>query len=124
MGFKIEDDAGNIGQGVRELPVGSEYLIAWVSMGLGESPDINIYGNPEGLRRLANKLIEIADLDQTTGEFPDTDSFHKHFATGCNTESKLPRLTIGRVDSKNEPQKLRDCFPHRVPEFSDDKCMM
>ena len=111
------------GHAVQELPAGSEYLIAWVSMGLSENTDINIYGNAQGLRALAKKLVEIAEVDQTEGGFPDDDSFYAHFSTGCNTESKLPRLTIGRVDSKNDCQKLRDGFPLRVPEFSSDRCI-
>ena len=123
MSHQIEGEDGTIGHAVHELPEGSEYLIAWISMGLGETPDINIYGNPQGLRILADKLIEIADLDQATGKFPDSDSFHAHFSTGCNTETNAPRLTIGRVDSKSDPTKLRDCFPARVPEFSADNCM-
>lgn len=123
MKFPIEDRDGTLGYAVHDLPVGSEYLIAWVAMGLGEHPEINIYGNPQGLRALAKKLLEVAEIDQSKADFPDEDSFHIHCMTGCNTETTSPRLTIGRVDSKNDPEKLRSCFPSRVPEFSSDKCI-
>ena len=123
MNYPVEGDDGTIGHAVYELPTGSEYLIAWTSMNLNAAPEINIYGNPKGLRALAEKLIEIADLDQTACAFPDDDSFHAHFSTGCNTEVEPPRLTIGRVDSKTDPAILLGSFPARVPEFSADKSL-
>ena len=64
MKFPIEDRDGTLGYAVHDLPVGSEYLIAWVAMGLGEHPEINIYGNPQGLRALAKKLLEVAEIDR------------------------------------------------------------
>ncbi len=95
----------------------TEYLVAWISQDLETLPEINIYGNPAGLRRLAEALIQIADYDQALGGFPDDDSVHCHLDTGRNThEGKLlPRVTLGRVDSKDGKQLVRAPFPELDP---------
>lgn len=90
-----------------------EYLIAWVSQGLARRADINIYGNPAGLRRLAAMLLKVAEFDQSQGRYPDDDSLHCHLNTGLNTAARddLPRLTLGRVEPKNGSLPIRYPFP-------------
>ena len=102
------------------LKDGVEYLIAWSTKTEFKGDEIHVYGNPAGLRSLANKLLEMADFDQSTGGFPDNDSEHHHYKIGCNTENpeQHPMLTIGRVDSKQDSKQLRDCFPALDPENS------
>ncbi len=97
---------------------GQRYLIAWTSSSLERSSEIHIYGNPDGLRDIASKLIQMAELEQSKGGFPDGDSEHHHYKIGGNTEiaSTLPLLTIGRVDSKHDPATIRDCFPGLLAE--------
>ncbi len=89
-------------------------------MGFSEVPCI--YGNPEGLRRLARNLLHIANRNQADDDkLPKDDSYHCHLRTGLNSEAvdSLPRLRIGRADSVGDESELRDCFPALVPEFSD-----
>ena len=114
--YRIHHPDGRIGQPTYALSEDDEYVVAWVSQGLGESQDISIYGNPKGLRHLADLLLRVANLDQSK----EDDSFHCHFLTGLNTEvsGSLPRITVGRVDEKNDPKTIRDAFPPLVPEFS------
>ena len=104
----------------RDLNDGVEYLIAWATSSESHGDEIHIYGNPDGLRNLANKLLEMADFDQSTGGFPDDDSEHHHYKIGCNTENRQqhPLLTIGRVDTKQDSKRLRDCFVALDPENS------
>ena len=94
-------------------PKDAEYLVAWVSQGLGDHTDINIYGNPAGLRRLASMLLRVADYEQSKGRFPNDDSLHCHLSTGLNTTERgsLPRMTLGRVDSKDGSELVRYPFP-------------
>lgn len=96
-----------------ELTDTDDYLIAWISNDSDHGEEIHLYGNPNGLRSLAAKLIAMADYHQPYGAFPDNDSNHHHYNTGFNTceAEKYPRLTIGRVDEKHNLNRLRDCFP-------------
>lgn len=100
----------------------TEYLVVWISQDLGSLPEVNIYGNPAGLRRLAATLNQIADYDQSLGAFPDDDSFHCHLDTGRNTRDRdpLPRVTLGRVDSKDAKQPVRSPFPEIDPKLGVD----
>ena len=102
----------------RDLSNDVEYLIAWTSDTEFREQEIHIYGNPAGLKSLAQKLMAMADIDQSNGGFPDNDSEHHHYKIGCNTESpdQHPLLTIGRVDSKNDTNSLRDCFTPIQPQ--------
>lgn len=119
MNYKVENSRGIVGRATRVIPPNSDYLIAWIHQSLDQlHPDICIYGNPEGLRRLAARLIEVAELDQSK-IIPGDDSYHCHISTGANTEvtDDLPRITIGRVDDKNDLNLVRDPFPALVPKF-------
>lgn len=117
--YKVVDERGREGIPTDDLSRSKEYLLAWVSQGLEQSVEINIYGNPAGLRHLAQLLLRVADLDQKRTVDPAASHFHCHVHTGLNTEARgmLPRLTIGRVDLKLNPQKLDDDFPPLVPRF-------
>jgi hypothetical protein len=92
------------------------YLLAYTVEDL-HARDLCIYGDPDGLRSLAEAIIAIANLDQKTlaeKECPEDDSFHKHYALGIgigdHVRRRLPRLTIGRVDEKRSGE-IRDYFP-------------
>jgi hypothetical protein len=93
-------------------PKDAEYLLAWISQDLGHT-DINIYGNPAGLRRLASMLLRVAEHDQSGDPYPASDSLHCHLSTGLNTSARgaLPRLTLGRVESKDGSEAVRYPFP-------------
>jgi hypothetical protein len=98
-----------------------EYLVAWISQGLEAHRDICIYGNPSGLRRLAGILLRLAEYDQSSDPCPDEDSVHCHVNTGFNTQERrsLPRLTLGRVDSKDGKTPIRYGFPEIDPDAQD-----
>ncbi len=87
-------------------------------MGLEQRPEIHIYGNPAGLRALAEKLMAMAAIDQQSAGIPENDSAHTHYRTGCNTDlgDYLPRLTLGRVDEIDNPHKIRYCFAPILPD--------
>ncbi|HQR44100.1 MAG TPA: hypothetical protein PLX97_15500 [Gemmatales bacterium] len=119
MNYKVENCRGIVGRATRVIPPKSDYLIAWIDQSLDQlHPEICIYGNPEGLRRLAARLIEVAELDQTT-IIPGDDSYHCHISTGANAEvtDLLPGVTTGRVDDKNDVNLVREPFPAVVPKF-------
>ncbi|MFZ2641677.1 MAG: hypothetical protein WA117_11820 [Verrucomicrobiia bacterium] len=117
--YKVVDERGREGIPTDDLSRSKEYLLAWVSQDLEQKVEIHIFGNPAGLRHLAQLLLRAADLDQTKALDPAESHFHCHVHTGLNTavRGELPILTIGRVDSKLNPQKLVDVFPSLVPRF-------
>jgi len=118
--YKVVDERGREGIPTDDLSRSKEYLLAWVSQDLEREVEICIYGDPAGLRHLAQLLLRVADFDQAKDTItPDDSCFHCHVATGLNTKARgeLPKLTIGRVDAKLNPQKLRDSFPPLVPRF-------
>ena len=120
MDYEVEKSDGTVGRASSIIPSGTDYL-GWTEQGLGASPELCLYGNPEGLRALAQKLEQIADLDQSKAGLSDDDGFHVHLSTGLNTEAveQLPTLRIGRVDAADAPDEIRCGFPAFVSEFSD-----
>jgi hypothetical protein len=66
-----------------------------------EEGQVCIYGDPEGLRSLADLLRFAADLDQSKLENgqPEDDSFHCHVLPGQHLSVPSLPLTVGRVDT-------------------------
>lgn len=62
---------------------------------------VQLYGNPQGLRRLAGELLKIADLVQAGSVGSDP---MEHFRFKSKTEEwiivNLVELTIGRMDHR------------------------
>lgn len=102
----------------RKDNLADEYLIGWSGDPDSTQDEIFLYGNSEGLRKLAEALNAVADFDQTLGAFPDHDSFHAHFVIGANTveADRMPRITIGRVEHKHDSAKIRAEFPAIDPD--------
>ena len=61
-----------------------------------------IYGDPVALRRLADVLIKLADIDQSTlsdAELPENEGLHWHIPAK-NVIKNSAALVIGRADAK------------------------
>ncbi len=82
-----------------------------------EAGTVCVYGDPEGLRSLAEVLLFAADLDQArlnNGQPPE-DSFHCHITPGRHLSLPSLPMTIGRVDTA--AGRFRDeVFPSPKPK--------
>jgi hypothetical protein len=62
---------------------------------------VMIHGDPEGLRSLAQFLLEVADTNQEEmKDLPIGDSDHKHLVPNADISKSSNELIIGRLDSK------------------------
>jgi hypothetical protein len=62
-----------------------------------------LYGDPEGLRTLAEKLIQLADLEQQqlpAASLPDSEGFHLHLKKDTHLDPLSYDLDLGRLDAK------------------------
>jgi hypothetical protein len=77
-------------------------LLTFVTENEDGSSKINIYGNPSGLRDLANALIKQADVDQTDMTYlGDHDTDHTHYKAshvGGILSASSDELQLGRTD--------------------------
>jgi hypothetical protein len=65
--------------------------------------EVLIYGNSIGLRCLARRLIEIADLDQESiapRHVPQGVGFHGHLEPGTDLCVESDHVIVGRLDGK------------------------
>jgi hypothetical protein len=66
-----------------------------------EGTEVLIYGTPSGLRMLAEKLLELADLDQEQMEgLPEGVGHHIDLHAGFDLASESDPAVIGRIDGK------------------------
>jgi hypothetical protein len=80
----------------------SSILFTFVTQNEDGSNKINLYGNPAGLRALADALIEQADVDQSTMRLPDGDTDHTHYKVthdGAILSKSSDEIQMGRVDT-------------------------
>ena len=121
LNYTIRRDDGKEGSPTFELNETTEYLIAYYLSTVNSDPSIQIWGNPKGLRRLGQALIDLADVDQNEIGGPGNYLDHDRFDTGQNSEAydSLPSITIGRADLTNDCHKLEETFPPFIPEFGD-----
>ncbi len=70
---------------------------------IGGRPEVVLYGTPSGLRQIAEKILELADLDQESMKnLPVGEGYHFHLKPGpghfiC---SESDPVTMGRIDGK------------------------
>ena len=87
--------------------VSNEKLEGFVSAYSYDGEDgtvICLYGDPDGLRSLAQKLEILASVDQTNlSGLPLDEGVHVHLtkASGLQSSHKSKRLDIGRADGKS-----------------------
>ncbi len=80
-------------------------LLTYVTTNEDGSHKINIYGTPDGLRKLASALIKQADVDQSSMTYlGDYDTDHTHYkpshASGILSRSS-DEIQTGRLDLRN-----------------------
>lgn len=64
-------------------------------------PEVLIYGTPSGLKMLADKLLELADLDQESmGKLPEGVGHHIDLRAGNELAEESDLAVIGRIDGK------------------------
>ncbi|KKR03328.1 MAG: hypothetical protein UT30_C0032G0007 [Candidatus Uhrbacteria bacterium GW2011_GWF2_39_13] len=66
----------------------------------GKTTKVNIDGNPDGLRYLANLLNYVADLEQGKMALPDGERFHIHLKAGNELGWHSSEVEICRADAK------------------------
>jgi hypothetical protein len=65
------------------------------------STEVLIYGTPTGLRLLATKILEIADLDQESMDsLPEAGGHHIQLEAGIDLCGESDRTVVGRIDGK------------------------
>lgn len=63
--------------------------------------DILIHGDPEGLRSLANLLLNLANLDQEgMDNLPEDAREHMHLQPGYDLAKSSDHVIVGRLDAK------------------------
>ncbi len=63
--------------------------------------DILIHGDPEGLRSLANLLLKLVDLDQSSvTDLPVGAREHYHLRPGVDLSESSEQVIVGRLDGK------------------------
>lgn len=63
--------------------------------------EVLIHGDPEGLRSLANLLLELADLDQgTVDDLPAGEREHVHLRPNIELSKSSVAVIVGRLDAK------------------------
>jgi len=63
--------------------------------------EVLIHGNPEGLRSLANLLLQLADADQeSNADLPVGAREHKHLYPGSELSKSSVAVIVGRLDAK------------------------
>ena len=92
-------------------------------------PMVQLYGNPDGLRKLAAELLKIADLDQAGIDQHDP-VVHFHYKART-TDWIIPNsveLTIGRMDHRDtgntewyeeNTQSTRDYLQQRLDQLDE-----
>ncbi len=76
--------------------------------------EISIHGDPEGLRSLANLLIELADLNQEQLEdkqLPVGAREHYHLRPGFELSLSSDQVTVGRMDAKGTHEFYESYIP-------------
>lgn len=62
---------------------------------------MHIYGTPDGLRMLAEKLLELADLDQESMvKLPEGIGHHLDLRAGIELADESDLAVVGRIDGK------------------------
>lgn len=100
---------GNVMKNMK-VPALTGYQIAFSLEDDHGEREVFLYGDPEGLRSLANLLLFVAKVDQTKEPFPPDDTFHLHVTLPAKYKSHAARVTVGRVDDK-KGRKRFDVFP-------------
>jgi hypothetical protein len=67
---------------------------------IGNSSEVKIVGDPEGLRYLANLLNTIADFDQNTNSAPEGSREHTHLTPATHLGYFSSQVEICRADAK------------------------
>lgn len=63
--------------------------------------EVHIYGTPDGLRMLAEKLLELADLDQESMvKLPEGIGHHLDLRAGIELADESDLAVVGRIDGK------------------------
>ena len=68
-----------------------------------EAPLVSIYGDPSGLKSLADLLYEVARIDQSIippKNLPEGEGFHLHLRPGKALNVESCEAIIGRLDAK------------------------
>src|ERR1043165_3726864 len=72
-----------------------------IALGLSDWNEVLIHGDPEGLRSLANLLLKLADLDQSTlTNVPDGAREHYHLRPRWELGNSSEQVVVGRLDAK------------------------
>ena len=86
---------------VRTDPIAGELILQTYE---GENGRVVcLYGTPDGLKSLAQKLIQLADIDQKsipTGNLPNEEGLHVHIGKPHGLDAKSLDLDLGRMDDK------------------------
>ena len=64
-------------------------------------PEVLIYGTPSGLKMLAERLVELAELDQESmGRLPEGVGHHIDLRAGIELAEESDLAVVGRIDGK------------------------
>ncbi|WFB35226.1 hypothetical protein P3T73_13755 [Kiritimatiellota bacterium B12222] len=66
----------------------------------GQQTEVQIWGDPEGLRSLAKLLVTLADYDQSESDAPDGSRAHTHLSPNRHLGYPSSSVQISRGDAK------------------------